>query len=172
MYGSRYVIRGLIDGSLSVLGVVIGALNPDTSVIIAAGLAGSFANGFSNLLAAFTAEYAERYNILKDIEEAMTITLRKTIKEREVKRAVRHVAVGDAVASIIGGGLPVLPFFFLSAFEAVSVSILMILLIMAGLGVIVGRSARQSIIMTIGKMIAFTAATAIVSFGVRQIVGS
>ena len=66
--GTRYIVRGLIDGSLSALGVVIGASgSADASVIIAAGLGGGIANGLSNILGAFTAEKAtlERERIQK-----------------------------------------------------------------------------------------------------------
>ena len=54
----RYIIRGLIDGSLSTFGVVIGASGGDVSIIIAAGIGGGVANGISNILGALTAERA------------------------------------------------------------------------------------------------------------------
>jgi len=48
----RYLIRGLIDGSLSTLGIVIGAsiaidLSPEAAriIIVAAGIGGGLANG-------------------------------------------------------------------------------------------------------------------------------
>lgn len=57
-FDTRYVVRGLIDGSLSTLGVVIGASGGETSIIIAAGIGGGIANGISNILGALTAERA------------------------------------------------------------------------------------------------------------------
>ena len=70
----RYFVMNSCDGALTMLGVVIGASMAhaaEPSVIIAAGISGSFAMGISGFSGAYMAESAERTKELKDIEKAM-----------------------------------------------------------------------------------------------------
>ncbi len=108
----RYIIRGLIDGCLSVLGVIIGGYNPDFSIIISAGISGAMANGFSNMLAALSAEEAARYKYLRELEESMLTDLSDTAQEKEVKKVVRKSAIYDGGSTVLGGVIPIVPFFF------------------------------------------------------------
>ena len=108
----RYLIRGIMDGSISTLGVVIGAFNPEASLIVAAGAAGAIANGISNIIAAFTAEYADQYTNLRALEQATLRELEGTYQEKALKREILISAVYDGLASIIGGVLPLFPFVF------------------------------------------------------------
>ena len=74
----RYVLRGFIDGLLSSLGVVIGAstaiglgpVNQATIIIVAAGIGGGVANGFSNILGAFVGEKLVKERIVRRIDRA------------------------------------------------------------------------------------------------------
>ncbi len=160
-----------MDGSLSVLGVVIGALNPDSTIVIAAGLAGSMANGMSNLWAAFTAEYAEQYRYLKEVEEAMTIPLRATIQEERLKQTVHKGAIMDAISSMVGGVMPVLPFLFLDAIPAAITAIAIVLVVMVLLGIYIGKISRMGMARSIIKMIFFVLITSLVAFIIERTVG-
>ena len=107
----RYIIRGLIDGCLSVLGVIIGGYNPDFSIIISAGISGAMANGFSNMLAALSAEEAARYKYLRELEESMLTDLSNTAQEKKVKKVIKKSALYDGCSTVIGGVIPIIPFF-------------------------------------------------------------
>ena len=82
----RQLVRGFIDGSLSTLGVVIGASGAEISIIIAAGIGGGVANGLSNVFGAFTAERIEEEMQIVKIERAML----KNLKETEIYKSVRR----------------------------------------------------------------------------------
>lgn len=85
MNKQRYIIRGLIDGCLSVFGVIIGGYNPDFTIIISAGISGAIANGFSNVLAVLSAEEAAHYKYLGKLEESMLTDLSDTAQKKSQK---------------------------------------------------------------------------------------
>ncbi|MFO8074215.1 MAG: VIT1/CCC1 transporter family protein [Polyangia bacterium] len=157
----RLVIRGLVDGALSSLGVVIGAsLSDDLQVILSAGFSGAVANGFSNVLAAFTAEKAGQYKNLVEVEKKMLRSLKGTDKEKGISKRVLKGGALDGVFSLLGGVVPIAPFFFLPLDSAVYAAVLLVALIAAFLGAYTARLSKESFFFGILKMIAFTLATA------------
>ncbi|MCF7874820.1 MAG: VIT1/CCC1 transporter family protein [Candidatus Omnitrophica bacterium] len=166
----RYLNRGLIDGSLSVMGVIIGAFNPNIELIISAGLAGALANAASNLIAAFSAEQATGYKYLKDLEEDLLIDLRNTGKEKEIKRKIKKSALTDGISTLLGGVIPLLPFFLLKAKQALMASIIVTLLLFVVLGVYYGRLSKKNIIISGLKMAFIALVTAGVCFLIRILI--
>ena len=157
----RLVIRGLVDGSLSSLGVVIGAsLSNDLQVILSAGFSGAVANGFSNVLAAFTAEKTSRYKSLNEVEKKMLRSLKGTDREREIGRGVLKGGALDGVASLVGGALPIAPFFVLPMDVALYAAVAAVALIAGYLGYYTARLSRENLLGGVLKMIVFTLATA------------
>ncbi|MBA7601962.1 hypothetical protein ES703_09047 [subsurface metagenome] len=138
----RYFIRGLIDGSLSTLGIVIGAsiaigLSPEAArIIVAAGIGGGIANGLSNIIGAFAAE--------------------KTVAEKRILLS----SVIDGLATIGGSVIPVLPFFILPALPALEWSIAVTLALFFSIGIYIGRVSRENLALSGFKMVLFAAATA------------
>jgi len=170
MSANRYIIRGLIDGSLSVMGVVIGAYNPDVSIIISAGIAGSLANGFSNILAAFSAEYTIKHRALKDLEHSMLISLKNTEKESEIDKVVKRSAFLDGFSTVLGGIIPIIPFLFIEGIKALFLSMIITFLLFLSLGVYTARLSRKSILISCFKLIFFAGMTVFVCFLMRYIV--
>lgn len=170
MSNIRYIIRGLIDGSLSVLGVVIGAYNPDVSIIISAGIAGSVANGFSNVLGAFSAEHAIGHKSLRDLEESLLTSLKDTHKEHEINKIVRSSAVWDGAATFIGGLIPLAPFFLVEGFLALIMSFIITLFLFIGLGIYIARLSKKNILFSCLKMVIFATVTGLVCFSTRYII--
>lgn len=157
----RLAIRGLVDGALSSLGVVIGAaLANDTTIILSAGLSGATANGFSNILAAFTAEKIGRYQDLQKVEKQMIRPLKGTSIETEIGKEVMKGGFIDGFVSIIGGLIPVVPFLFLDIRQGLYLSIGLVTLVAAGLGAYTGYFSKENIVFSIVKMMFFTLATA------------
>lgn len=167
---TRYIIRGLIDGSLSVMGVVIGAFNPDVRIIISAGIAGGIANGVSNILAAFSAEHAIRYKYLQELEKSLLTNLKNTEKEKEVEKVVRNSAIFDGLSTVVGGIVPLAPFFFLEGFIALLTSIGVTLCLFIGLGIYTGNVTKDSIFISCLKMVTFGILTALACFLIRYII--
>lgn len=171
----KYFIRGIVDGSLSCLGVVIGAsaaigLEQAKWIIIAAGLGGGVANGISNLLGAYMAEKAVVYKRFEEVEKAMLKS--KVVRDSEIGgRRIRRIyssGIIDGVATIIGAVLPVIPFFIFGTTLAVWVSIGITLSILFYIGTYVGKISRENIILAGGKMVAFGATAAVIAALIRM----
>ena len=152
-----FAIRGLLDGTLATLGVVIGARGADPSIIIAAGISGGVANSLSNILAAFSAQKAIMLNELRQVEDAMVAKdLEGTKTHQEREQTVRVKSLMDGAATVFGALVPVLPYFFfpadLAMYSAVGVTSFLGFLI----GVVMGKLSRQHVIY-LGLKMAFIA---------------
>jgi predicted membrane protein (TIGR00267 family) len=165
------LLRGFMDGSLSTLGIVIGAYAAAGPVIIAAAVGGTLANGISNALSAFSATEAEQYSKMRSIEEAM---VSKELKGSAIERRIRIDALiasaADGVATIIGGAIPVLPYLFLkspqSMFLAAGLVIMMIFLI----GIYLGKVSRRNILLSALKMAFFAVAIAVAVYLIQSVI--
>lgn len=151
-------LRGFIDGSLSTLGVVIGASSGSASLIVAAAVGGTLANSLSNALGAFLASGAEEYGDLRDVERAMvTRDLRGTEQERRVTRTSLTAGFVDCAGTLAGGSVPIWPYLVASPETATAISVATVAGTTALVGVYLGRLARQSLIWAAVKMILFAA---------------
>ena len=170
--GTRYIVRGLIDGSLSALGVVIGASgSADASVIIAAGLGGGIANGLSNILGAFTAEKAslERERIQK--EKSLLKKngyLKKSIIYKKAIRETMICGLIDGISTTIGSALPVVPFFLFDIKTALYVAIGITVAILFILGVFIGKISKENVVVSGIKMVIGALAVAVLCFMVER----
>ncbi|WP_423792298.1 TIGR00267 family protein [Methanocaldococcus indicus] len=153
----RYIVRGLIDGSLSVLGVVIGAsVSGDATTIISAGLGGGIANGLSNILGALTAERAslERERIQK--EKSLLKNkgyLKKSILYKKAINECIVCGIIDGVSTTFGSVLPIIPFFVFKITLALYISILITILLLFILGIYIGRISHENIIISGLKLV-------------------
>ena len=169
---TRYIVRGLIDGSLSALGVVIGASgSADASVIIAAGLGGGIANGLSNILGAFTAEKAslERERIQK--EKSLLKKngyLKKSIIYKKAIRETMICGLIDGISTTIGSALPVVPFFLFDIKTALYVAIGITIAILFILGVFIGKISKENVVVSGIKMVIGALAVAVLCFMVER----
>ena len=174
----RYITRGLIDGSLSTLGIVLGAsIGGDPKVIIAAGLGGGIANSISNLLGALMAEKANVMQELGVYERAMVgsdINLKNTKIYEKHKKEIWKAGTYDAVATFFGSILPVMPFIllsipllFLTIDEAIYASIAVTLVLLFGLGLYLGKLSKENVILSGAKMVLFGVVTAILAMSLE-----
>jgi predicted membrane protein (TIGR00267 family) len=167
--GFRHVIRGLIDGSLSTLGVIIGASGADPAIIITAGLGGGVANGLSNVLGAFTAEKAKMEMELAELEKAMLRRggLKGTFIHEKAKKKTFIGGLSDGLSTILGSVIPVIPFLLMyplrydrSTAMLLSISITIFLLFF--LGVYLGKLSKENIAIAGIKMALIGLTTAII----------
>ncbi len=164
----RYLIRGLIDGSLSTLGIVIGAsiaigLSPEaTRIIVAAGIGGGIANGLSNIIGAFAAEKTVAHKELERVERAMLKrgAIKNSELHRETEKRILSSSAIDGLATIGGSVIPVLPFFILPALQALEWSVAVTLALFFFLGIYIGRISRENLALSGFKMVLFAGATA------------
>lgn len=145
--------RGMMDGTLSTLGVVIGAQGASPEVIIAAGISGGIANSFSNIFAAFTAYETELMVEINEIKDAM---LRRDLEDTEIydegKHKVHKQSLADGIATIFGALVPVLPYFFFRPDLSIFISVAMTALLGLIVGVVMGKLSRRSMIKSGLKM--------------------
>ncbi len=184
----RYLIRGFIDGVLSSLGVVIGASTAigatvgsnntaASAIIIAAGIGGGVANGLSNILGASVGEKLVKELELSEIEKAMLKSggeLRGTAVDQKLNEKLWSGAIYDGVATFIGSIIPVLPFivgslFLITDMISLYASITISLLLFFILGVYIGRIAKEHIIISGLKLVAFGVVTVIITTLIRTI---
>jgi len=165
----RYLFRGLIDGSLSTLGVVIGAQGASVGIIIAAGIGGGIANGLSNILGAFTAEKSEAERKLAEIQKAMVVypQLRKTELYRNMLKSTIMSGIMDGVATMIGSVVPVIPFILslfigISKMNALILAIIFTILLLFTIGSYIGKLSRENLILAGTKMAVAGIATALI----------
>ncbi len=125
----RHLVRGFIDGALSVLGVVIGASSAEIGIVISAGIGGGIANAISNTFGAFSAEMVEEEIKLSEVEKSMLSGLRDTEIYREIRKKVMIRGIIDGLSTAFGSFLPIIPFI---------------------LAVILGYSVRVALITSIG----------------------
>lgn len=161
--------RGMMDGTLSTLGVVIGAQGAPPEIIIAAGISGGVANSFSNIFAAFTAYETEMMVELNDLKDAM---LRKDIKDTDIyeneKHEVHKRSLADGFATIVGALVPVIPYFFFSSFLSVFIAVFLTSMLGLLVGVAMGKLSRRSMIKSGIKMAVSAIVVGIISAFVQS----
>jgi len=167
----RYIIRGVIDGSLSSLGVIIGASGGDPSLIITAGVGGGVANGISNILGALTAERAIVENVRMSQERALLKEegyLKSSLAYREALNRTTISGIWDGLSTILGSIIPITPFFFFPKEVAITLAVLITTLILFVLGVFIGKISRENILLSGFKMAVAGLLVAIISFAIEH----
>lgn len=168
---SAKLVRGLIDGSLSTLGIVIGASSASVSIIVAAAVGGAIANGFSNALSAFSAAGAEEHEALRDAERAMvTHSFRGTDIERSISRRTLTAGLMDALGSVAGGALPVIPFLVLPKGPATVSAVIAVMIATGAVGAYTGKLARRNLVISAVKMMVLASVIAAVVFAVQAVI--
>ncbi len=169
----RQLVRGFIDGSLSTLGVVIGASGAEISVIIAAGVGGGVANGLSNIFGAFTAERIEEEMHLMKIERAMLKDLKETEIYRHAKREVLKKSILDGISTIFGSITVIIPFILALVFKdwthlAPLSSALITTVSLGIIGLYIGKLSKENLILSFAKMAVFGIVTALLSMIIER----
>ncbi len=169
----RQLVRGFIDGSLSTLGVVIGASGAEISVIIAAGIGGGVANGLSNIFGAFTAERIEEEMQLLKIERAMLKDLKETEIYKDVRRKVLKKSFTDGASTIFGSVVVIVPFILAlllkaEVYLATLSSIAITTLSLGIIGLYLGKLSKENLVVSFAKMAAFGIVTALLSMMIEK----
>ena len=148
----RYFVKNGFDGSMTMLGIIVGAwvVNVEQpEIVVTAGLGACLAMGISGLSGAYLTERAERKRDLKNLECAMITKLNDSV----ITDATAFVSL---YAALVDGGSPILtalvalsPFFLtlngLIAVESAYISSLVVTLItLFLLGIYLGRIAKEN----------------------------
>lgn len=110
----RYMVMNSFDGSLTALGIIIGAMIadvPDARTIILAGLGASIAMGVSGSFGAYLTESAVKKEELEEKQAAMLEEINNTILDQAAEISSIFVAVVDGLSPFLAATFSFLPFF-------------------------------------------------------------
>jgi len=167
----RYFVKDGLDGSMTMLGIIVGAWVVNvmqSEIIVTAGLGACLAMGISGLSGAYLTEKAERKRDINDLETAMMTKLNDSV----ITDATTFVSF---YAAVIAGGSPILtalvslsPFFLvlhglLAVENAYITSIIVTLVTLFMLGIYLGKIAKENALLYgIQTLVAGVATIAIV----------
>ncbi len=158
-----------MDGSLSTVGIIIGASSASIPIIIAAGVGGTLANGISNTLSAFSAERTDQYQELRHVEDAMVDKeLKGSMVERWMHKRTIIAGTVDGLATIIGGLLPITPYLVGMKSHTMFVSIGLVMVSVSFIGVYLGKVSRRNILVSAVKMAVYAAIVATVIYFIQS----
>lgn len=150
----RYFVMNAFDGSLTMLGIVLGtALSGvrDASIVIGAGVGASLAMGMSGFFGTYMTERAERTRKLKRLERAMVTDLDKTMWDDASSFVSVWAALVDGLSPALAAVFAVIPFILsrlsMMDFEtALYASIVLIFITLFGLGAYLGKVSQERIL--------------------------
>ncbi len=164
----NHFVRGIIDGLLSTLGVVIGASAADNAIILAAGIGGAVANGVSNFLGAFSSEEYKGHLQIQKLENAM---LSKGIEDSVIGKSMKkeRIKAGflDGSSTIIGGFIPVFPFIIFGHEQALLWAVLSAVITLFVLGAYIGKVSKKWIILSGLKLMILGILTALLVHSIQ-----
>jgi predicted membrane protein (TIGR00267 family) len=162
----RYFVIGAFDGSLTVLGIILGASavgadEAHKALILSASIGASVALAVSSAVGAYEAERVEKKLDMRTIERALLARL-----SEEHREAFRFAALLSAfvhgIAPLIAALLPILPFAFLDVRTATVAAIVITLVILFALGAYLGNLVRERLVVTGLRFVAAGLGTAVV----------
>jgi len=143
----RYFIKNGFDGSMTMLGIIIGSWSVGVTkpeIIVTAGLGACLAMGISGLFGAYMTEKAERQRQLKTLEAAMLTDLTHSIHNDASNFVSMYAAFIDGSSPILTGVISLVPFILALTgtfliWDAYIVSVILSLVTLFLLGLYLGR---------------------------------
>ena len=164
----RLFVMNAFDGTLTIMGVVIGAHFSgvtDARIVVVAGIGGSVAMGISGISGAYLAERAERKRDLKKLEMAMLRRLDGTHFARASEFASFVIAFVDGISPAISAAILVMPYLFvpqISMDTAFYISLLLGLSELFTLGIFLARISDEKPLLSGIQMIIIGVLTIII----------
>ena len=109
----RYFVKNGFDGSMTMLGIIVGSWVVGVAraeIIVTAGLGACLAMGISGLFGAYMTERAERKRDLKNLEKAMMTKLDDSVITDASKFVSFYAAIVDGGSPILTALISLLPF--------------------------------------------------------------
>lgn len=146
----RYFVANGFDGTLTSIGVVVGAFlagTEDGLAIIGIGLGAAIGLGTSGIWSVWEIERAETSRERDKLESAMLTSLEDTQYSRDLRSEQIIHALSAASGPVIGVCITLVPFLFegtvLSMLQAVVLSIALGVLLLATIGAYMGSISKQ-----------------------------
>ncbi|HIE19096.1 TPA: hypothetical protein EYP75_05160 [Candidatus Bathyarchaeota archaeon] len=147
----RYFVKNGMDGSMTVLGIILGswaARVENPYIIVMAGLGACLAMGVSGLFGAYITEKAERKKIIKDLEESILSDLEGSLQQNASEFVPTLAALVDGLSPTLTAMISLIPFItsmmkIVSIWDSYIVSIILTFGTLFALGLYLGRIARE-----------------------------
>lgn len=164
-------IRGFVDGSLSTLGVVVGASSAQPSIVVAAGIGGAVANTMANFLSALSAERADQFIEMRESEKAMVHKdLKGSIIERNIHKATVRAGFLDGLGTFAGGLIPVLPYLLAPSPKSMFISIGLVIAMVFIVSIFIGKLSKENVLISASKMALFAVVIATVVYFIQLVI--
>ena len=168
----RYFVMNGFDGSMTALGVVLGAWIIDVenpNIIVMTGLGASLALGVSGFFSAYIAEKAERKRYLKSLEEAMLTNLDGSLYKDATSFAPVLASLINGLSPVLMAMIPLAPFMLAMAgltsmWISYIASLALALTALFMLGVYLGRVAQENVLLYGIQMLAAGVVIAVIVF--------
>jgi len=166
----RYFIVNAFDGSLTLLGMLMGAFIvgiENYHVIFGAGMGATIAMGISGLSGAYLSEKAERAEGIRELEKAMLKKLDNTTLSEASKVAPIFSALAHGGSPFLAGLLIMAPFFFGELFSVtrlVYMSLGLCFGILFLLGLVLGKISKENMFLSGIRALAVGIFTAVILY--------
>jgi len=148
----RYFVKNGFDGSMTMLGIIVGAWVVNVTqpeIIVTAGLGACLAMGISGLSGAYLTERAERKRDLKSLECAMITKLNDSVITDATKFVSFYAAIVDGGSPILTALVSLSPFFLLlhgliAVQSAYMSSLVLTMITLFMLGIYLGKIAKEN----------------------------
>jgi predicted membrane protein (TIGR00267 family) len=149
----RYFVKNGMDGSMTVLGIILGSWAANVEepyIVVFAGFGACLAMGISGLFGAYITERAERKRELKNLEEAMLSDLNGSLQQNASEFVPALAAIIDGLSPAFTATISLIPFFFsilgfFSIWDSYNISFVLTLATLFSLGLYLGRIAKEKI---------------------------
>lgn len=162
----RYFVIGTFDGALTILGIILGAYaigKLSNDLILIAGMAAGIGLAISSAVGAFEAERIEVALRHKEIERAMLSRIKGDRKDTQFVSNLAS-AIVHGVSPLVGIFIPIVPFLFLPAIEAMYCAIILAHAFLFAIGAYLGSILKEMIFYTGLRFIIAGLVTAIIIF--------
>ncbi|MFQ6128371.1 MAG: VIT1/CCC1 transporter family protein [Thermoplasmata archaeon] len=165
----RYFVLGAFDGTLIVLGVVLGAYaagagKEHMEIVLYAGLSAAVALSISSAVGAYEAERVEKLLSKTGIEKALLTNVSEEHAEA-YRLATLISALVHSIAPLVAAAIPLLPFVLIPELGlATLVSVVLTLSVLFIMGAYLGNLVKEKIFMTGMRFVLAGLATAVVLF--------
>lgn len=144
----RYFVIGFFDGVLTILGMIMGAHlsgQATSGIIISAGIATGLALGISSGWGAYEAERIEQTIMMREKQKAMLVKRDSAVSKAHAF-ATYISSLVHAIAPIPAAYIPLIPYFFMEAEDALVPAIVIGLTSLFVVGALMGRISKRNIL--------------------------
>ncbi len=147
----RYFVKNGMDGSMTVLGVILGAWTArveDPNIIVMAGLGACLAMGVSGLFGAYITEKAERRRQLRTLEDSMLSNLEGSLHQNASDFVPALAALVDGLSPALTAIVSLIPFMFsilglVPIWDSYTISFVLTFITLFALGLYLGQVAEE-----------------------------